>query len=136
MTMISASGDGSHALAARTRQFVSTLGTWIAALARAPRIRMPEMAFVAERQRMRVGVVVTVLAATVSMIWFDAAAIDAAARLPRAVNETYNVITDYGRSGWTLWPSAILVLLMAGAGTMAVTRMSRLVLASIAVRSG
>jgi len=136
MTMISASGDGSHALAAGTRQFVSTLGTWIAALARAPRIRMPAMAFIAERQRMRVGVVVTVLVATVSMIWFDAAAIHAAARLPTAINETYNVITDYGRSGWFLWPSAILVLVTAAARTMAVTRTSQLVLASVAVRSG
>jgi membrane-associated phospholipid phosphatase len=136
MTMTSTSGDGSHALAAATRKFASILGRSIAALARPPRIRLPAMAFLAERQRMRVGIVVTALAAIVSMIWFDAAIIGAAAKLPSAINETYNVITDYGRSGWVLWPSGILVLLMAAARTMAVSRMSQLVFASIAVRSG
>jgi undecaprenyl-diphosphatase len=134
--MTSANGEKSHALAAGARQFAAILGASIAALARAPRIRLPAMAFVAERQRIRVGVVVTAFAAIVSMIWFDAAAIRAVAGLPGAINETYNVITDFGRSGWFLWPSGVLVLAAAAARARTVSRMAQLVLASIAVRSG
>lgn len=123
-------------LAARARQFVSVMATWIAALARPARIPWSAVPLLAERERLRVGAVATVLVVILAMGWVDAGAIRAAAALPNWVNETYNAITDYGRSSWFLWPSGILVLVTAAATTMAATRMSRLVLAAVAVRLG
>jgi hypothetical protein len=123
-------------LAARARQFVSIMATWIAALARPARIPWSAIVLLAERQRLRVGAVATVLVVILAMGWVDAAAIRAAAALPNWVNETYNAITDYGRSSWVLWPSGILILVTAVATTMAATRMSRLILAALAVRLG
>jgi membrane-associated phospholipid phosphatase len=136
MTVTGASENSPHPLATRARHFVSIVGMWIAALARAPRVPLSAVAFLAERQRLRVGAIATVLTVIVAMGWCDAAAIRAAAQLPSWVNETYNEITDYGRSSWFLWPSCIFFLVTAAVTTMAATRMSRLVLTTIAVRLG
>jgi hypothetical protein len=136
MSVAGGSEEASHPLALWARHFVSILGTWIKALARPARVPASTVAFLAERQRLRVGAVATVLVVIVAMGWVDAAAIRAAEQLPSWLNETYNEITDYGRSSWFLWPSGILILVTAAAATKATTRMSQLVLATIAVRLG
>jgi undecaprenyl-diphosphatase len=59
-----------------------------------------------------------------------------AERLPSAIQDTFNTITDFGRSGWVLWPTGILLLVTAAAMTRAATRMAQSVLATIAVRFG
>src|SRR5262249_39115515 len=123
-------------LVVRARHFASVLAAWVATLARSPVAAMPRNAFIEERQRLRVGVIAAVLAVLVAMGWIDAAAFRASGQLPRWLNETYNTITDYGRSGWVLWPSAILLLATAAATTMAAARMTQLALATIAVRLG
>jgi membrane-associated phospholipid phosphatase len=122
--------------AARAKHFVSVLATWIATLARPPVTRLPKAAFIEERQRLRVGAIAAILAVLASMGWIDAAAFRAAGQLPSWLNETYNVITDYGRSGWVLWPAGILLLATAAATTIATARMTQLVLATVAVRLG
>jgi membrane-associated phospholipid phosphatase len=133
---VTASENTAQPLAVRARHFAAIIATWIAALARPVRAGLPVTAFVEERQRLRVGVVAAILGVLVAMGWFDAAAFRAAGQLPSWLNETYNTITDYGRSSWVLWPTGILVLVTAAATTLATARMTRLVLASIAVRLG
>lgn len=69
------------------------------------------------------------------MIVFDAAAIEAARRLPDWINSFFDWITDFGKSGWFLWPLGILFLVLA-ALPQSLTRMSERVLAAVMVRIG
>jgi undecaprenyl-diphosphatase len=71
-----------------------------------------------------------------NFVWaIDGTAIRLARRLPDWIVVVSNVITDFGKSGWFLWPLGLALLGIAAiAATVALPRMSRLVLASIAVR--
>jgi undecaprenyl-diphosphatase len=68
------------------------------------------------------------------MIVLDARAVTFASHLPLWVVETFNDITDYGRSGWTLIPIGCLIVLAAILSTPAAGRMTNLVLTSLIVR--
>jgi undecaprenyl-diphosphatase len=136
MSLVSVPNHGLHPLTVRAKRFVSVMGTWVVALARPPRVAMPATAFVVERERLRVGVIGALIAVALSMGWLDEVAIRAVAQLPSSIVDGYNIITDYGRSSWFLWPSGIAVLLLAIATTLTARRMSQLVLAAIAVRFG
>ena len=57
------------------------------------------------------------------------------AHLPRWVVSVFDEITDYGKSGWFLWPLGILFLLLAALPPV-LTPFSQRVLASIMVRVG
>jgi undecaprenyl-diphosphatase len=71
------------------------------------------------------------------MVFADAAAIHAALRLPRGVHSFFDWITDFGKSGWFLWPLGVLFLLLAGlAQNPNLSRISQLVLAAVMVRVG
>lgn len=69
-------------------------------------------------------------------IWaIDGAAIRAARRLPEWVVIVFNELTDFGKSGWFLWPLAIALLALAAMGAaLALPRMTRLVMATVAIR--
>ncbi len=47
------------------------------------------------------------------MFFVDAAVIRGVARLPRWVVDFFDVITDFGKSGWFLWPLGVLFLGLA-----------------------
>ena len=78
----------------------------------------------------------TVGAAVVSMFFADAAATINSKRLPQLLIEVTNWLTDFGKSAWFLWPSALLlaVCALASASTR-LTRTQHQVLAAIAVRA-
>lgn len=78
-----------------------------------------------------VGLVIFVL----GMVLIDAAVIRAMERLPRLVIDFFDEITDYGKSGWLLWPLALLFLALASV-PLGLTRMSQRVVAAIMVRVG
>ncbi len=65
----------------------------------------------------------------------DAAAIRAVAHVPRWVISFFDVITDFGKSGWFLWPLGILFLGLA-ALPLGLSRLSQRVLAAAMVRVG
>lgn len=69
-------------------------------------------------------------------IWaLDGTAIRAARRLPEWVVIVFNELTDLGKSGWFLIPLAVALVALALAGAiLALPRMNRLVLATIAIR--
>jgi undecaprenyl-diphosphatase len=69
-------------------------------------------------------------------IWaIDGTAIRGARLLPEWVVFGFSVLTDFGKSGWFLFPLAIALIALAAAGAvMVLPRMSRLVLAAIAIR--
>jgi membrane-associated phospholipid phosphatase len=67
--------------------------------------------------------------------FFDAAAIEAARTLPRWIISSFDWYTDFGKSGWFLWPLGILFLALAALPGH-LTRISKSVLAAMMVRVG
>jgi undecaprenyl-diphosphatase len=67
--------------------------------------------------------------------FFDAAAITAARTLPRWIVSTFDWYTDFGKSGWFLWPLGLLFLALAALPPN-LTAISQRVLAAIMVRIG
>lgn len=80
------------------------------------------------------GVAVFVLLAF--MLGLDAVAIRAVGHLPNWFVWSFEHITDFGLSGWFLWPLGVSFLLLAALPTHHLTRMSQAVLASVMVRVG
>lgn len=69
------------------------------------------------------------------MIFVDAAVIRAVGRLPHWIIWFFDQITDYGKSGWFLWPLGILFLALAALPST-LTAISQAVAAAILVRVG
>jgi membrane-associated phospholipid phosphatase len=68
------------------------------------------------------------------MFLFDAAAINGVGHLPHWIAWSFDQITDFGKSGWFLWPLGILFLGLAALPSL--PRVPQLVLAAIMVRVG
>lgn len=69
------------------------------------------------------------------MVTIDAAAIRGVGHLPRWIISAFDDITDFGKSGWFLWPLGLLFLALAALPPM-LTLVSQRVLAAIMVRIG
>ena len=85
-----------------------------------------------QRLAIAAGVAVAIFLAV--MFLFDAAAINGVGHLPRWIVWSFDQITDFGKSGWFLWPLGILFLGLAALPSL--PRMPQLVLAAIMVRVG
>jgi undecaprenyl-diphosphatase len=68
------------------------------------------------------------------MVLIDAPAITYARTLPRWMQDFFDWITDFGKSGWFLWPLGILFIVLSALPRLA--GLSQQVLAAIAVRVG
>jgi len=68
------------------------------------------------------------------LVLLDAAAIRAVGRLPQWIDWSFDQITDFGKSGWFLWPLGVLFLILASLPSL--PRVPQLVLAAIMVRVG
>lgn len=69
------------------------------------------------------------------ILLIDAPVIRGVAKLPRWLIDFFDFITDFGKSGWFLWPLGILFLALAVLPS-GLTRLSRRVHAAITVRVG
>jgi len=85
-------------------------------------------------QQLAIAAGLFVLIVLLVMFVTDAAAINAVARQPRWIIWFFDQITDFGKSGWFLWPLGIIFLAITALPTL--PRLPRLVLTSIAVRAG
>ena len=121
------------ALAVIRRTFVH-LATWIAALARPPRVG--ERRLFPATVRLVAGLAVAAVAIVATMAFVDAWAYEQARRLPRGIVAVFNEITDFGKSGWFLWPLGVLLVVVAAIESPALSRLTNLVLVSMAVRLG
>lgn len=86
-------------------------------------------------QRLAVGAAIVVAVVAFGMIFIDAAAANATHHLAYGVVRFFDIITDYGKSGWFLWPLGILFLALA-ALPQNLSAMSQAVLAALMVRVG
>ena len=107
------------------------LARWIAVLVRSPRARPPRIgpgAF---------GVLALVLVVIIaSMFLFDTKAIELARREPLWLHDFADEITNYGRSSTFLYPFGMVLLALAAVLSPWLTKMSRGMLAALAVRFG
>jgi undecaprenyl-diphosphatase len=79
-------------------------------------------------------IAVIVFAAFWQMALFDGAATRGALLLPKMVAAFFNFVTDFGKSGWFLFPLAAVIVAIALASGPHLRRMTQSVLAAIAVR--
>ena len=86
--------------------------------------------------RVAVGAVVAIAALILIMVFIDVAAIKAARQAPAWLVAPFEFVTDFGLAGWFLIPLGGALLLIALVTSPALSRMSQLVLAALAVRLG
>ena len=106
----------------------------VSLLTRPARIRVPQRRPLASREiAIAAGLAVAVF--LFLMLAVDAAAIRGVDHLPRWIVDFFDDITDYGKSGWFLWPLGLLFLALA-ALPQVLTPFSQHVLAAMMVRVG
>ena len=116
------------------RRMPAHLGIWLALLVRQPFARTEGSRAVpgfALRILILVGAIVVVGA---TMVLFDAWAIAQQRKFPAWVVQVFQEITDFGKSGWFLWPAAFLVMAAAALARPALGRLANLVILSLVVR--
>lgn len=116
------------------RRMLAHLGAWLALLVRPPFAR-------ADGGRTVPGSGVSALiglgaiaAVAAAMAFFDAWAVARQRNFPAWVVEVFGRITDFGKSGWFLWPAAILVVTAAALARPALGRLANLMILSLVVR--
>ena len=105
---------------------------WIVTLCRPARSAPPRTGMLA--MSVGVGAALAVIAAT--MVLVDGWAIAHVHRLPAWLIAAFLRISDFGRSGWLLWPIGLVLLALAALVRPALGRMTNLVAAAIVVRLG
>src|ERR1700686_3014363 len=125
-------GTGATVVFVLRRCMTNVVGA-LKALAHPARIHSPTPWLLARRQ-LAVAAAVFAGLFLIGMILIDAAAINAVVRLPRWLITTFDEITDFGKSGWFLWPLGILFLGLAALPSL--PRVPQRVLAAIMVRVG
>jgi len=81
------------------------------------------------------GIVMTAAAAiATTMVLLDARIAEAVRGSPQWLHILFQEVTDFGKSGWFLWPSGMLLLAIAVLASSALPQFSRMVLAACAVR--
>ena len=116
------------------RRCAANVVTALNLLARPQRIRLPR----SDAYSLPVIAIVAGVAIATFMLLagtLDAAASRGAGRLPHWIIEFFDVITDFGKSGWFLWPLGLLFLALA-ALPPGLTPISQRVLAALMVRIG
>ena len=110
---------------------LGNLAQWSLVLGRAPRARTPRPLIGA------IAAIILALIATVaSMFLIDTVAGDWARHLPRWFTDAFERITDFGLSGWFLFPFGFILLCLAAVTSPALPRLSQGVLAMLAARVG
>jgi len=106
---------------------------WLAHHRRPPRPSAARMRRF-EHRHIAAGFVILAIVLAAVLALFDAAAVIDARALPAAVQRFFNVITDYGKSGWFLWPLGVFLAVAAACAGRFSDRMGLLV-ASLATRA-
>lgn len=122
---------GSRYAAALGLNLVGNLAQWFAALARAPRARVPSVS-----ERAIVAVFLAFAVSIAMMFFVDRAAVDWARHLPRGFEGAFEQITNAGQSGWFLIPFGSIVLGLAALTAPELSRMTQGALGALAARFG
>jgi membrane-associated phospholipid phosphatase len=115
------------------RRIVGNLAAWTAALLRPAHVAVGRL--VPPTSRLALGTAATIVALAVAMLFLDPLTAQAR-RLPLWVFVLFDELTDFGRSGWVLFPTGGLLLALAAIASPTVGRITHLVLISLMVRVG
>jgi membrane-associated phospholipid phosphatase len=131
---VSAAGglDDTVTRLSRLRQVHLNMRVAIATLLRPP---SRQISWPAQRT-VGIGAAAAIAAVYASMILLDGWAILAVRQWPGSLVQAFNDFTDFGKSGYFLWPLGIVLIALALFDSPAVPRFSRHVLAAWAVRLG
>lgn len=132
MSAVDESGPPANPFAAFWRRLDGNVRPAVARLGRPVRGRVPWPSY----GRIALMTAGAIVAVGLTMVLLDARLTAATKLLSLGVIDAFNEFTDLGRSGWFLWPTAVLLLLIAVIDSPALTRFSRAVLAAWAVRVG
>lgn len=104
----------------------------VATVLRAPRVRATPIwrAYA----RLAVGVAASAFVIAVLMPLADGRIAEAMKHAPHALVTVFDVLTDFGKSSWFLWPSGILLIALAALASPARPYVDRLTLAAIGMR--
>jgi membrane-associated phospholipid phosphatase len=121
--------------AAGVRRILARLSAWVVLPLRPARVRRPAT----PRQYVSLvpGAIVSLLAIALigaAMGFLDGWAIEQHRQLPHWLIVGFDWITQFGKSGWVLWPAGILFIAAAVLARPAFGRLGNLVLLSLAVR--
>ena len=126
--------EAGGAAASGLRRCAANVAAALATLVRPARVH-PRQVWPLTPQQLALAAALAVAVFLIGMVFIDAAAINAVAHLPRWVIWFFDEITDFGKSGWFLWPLGILFL--AGAALpQSLSPLSQRVLAAVMVRIG
>jgi membrane-associated phospholipid phosphatase len=116
------------------RRFGINLVHGLAALTGAPRIKAKAIdhAYL----RLLAAAPAALIAIAAAMIFADADVAEAVKQMPRWIIEVFDVLTDFGRSGWFLLPLGGVLIAIAALASPVLAPIERRVLAAIAVRAG
>ena len=120
--------------AAVWRRCADNVGVALAALTRKPRID-PKRPWLLPRRELAIAAGVAIVVFVLGMTLIDAPAIRLVGRLPHWVVSFFDAITDYGKSGYVLWPLGLIFLALAALPPLT-SKMQRRVLATVMVRAG
>ena len=116
------------------RRMLAHLGIWLALLVRRPLART-EGSRVVPGLALRIPILVgAIVVVGTTMVLFDAWAIAQQRKFPAWVVQVFQEITDFGKSGWFLWPIGLLVIAAAALARPALGRSANLVILSLVVR--
>jgi len=116
------------------RRCGNNVGVALAALTRKPRID-PKRPWLLPQRELAIAAVAAVVVFVLGMLLIDAPAIRLVPRLPHWVVSFFESITDYGKSGYVLWPLGLLFLALAALPPLT-SKMQQRVLAAVMVRAG
>lgn len=114
------------------RRLDATVRIAIATLFRPPRSHVPWPS----RGRIAFAAVVAIAAILVTMWLLDLPLLRLGQQLPEMVHDAFDEFTDFGRSGWFLWPTGLMLVALALLDSSSLPRSVRGVLAAFAVRLG
>jgi membrane-associated phospholipid phosphatase len=126
--------ESGGAVAMGLRRCAANVATSLARLTRAARFH-PRQPWLMDRRRLAMVAAITIAVFLIGLVFIDSAAINAARELPRWLISSFEWVTDFGKSGWFLWPLGILFLALA-ALPQTLSPMSRAVAAAVMARVG
>ena len=116
------------------RRCLANIGVALTMLVRPVRID-PKTPWLLPARELAIAAAAALLVFVVCMLVIDGPAAEAVRHLPRWLHSFFDAITDYGKSGWFLWPLGIFFLVLAALPPLASPVQQR-VLAAIMVRVG
>jgi membrane-associated phospholipid phosphatase len=115
------------------RRAAAGLIAWVKLSVRPPR-RPAGSAPMLPASRVAAGLAVAAAATGGAMLFLDAWAFGQQKRLPIPLIDVFNQITDFGRSGWFLWPIGLLIIALAFVAAAAPGRLVHPTITSLVVR--